>query len=168
MSVQSSFLWFFNLWGPVPVLVLSNFDKRPDWTGLPSTNIYINDAVGLHTAYGVKCCVSNSVCHNCDSCGHVVLCQHSPSSSAMLVLVMSMGSPGVIFGWPWQYCAQHCVCKDPEGSESQENTKQVQMNSFSEQEDGWTHRMGRKMGRRTGGLGLCMVLCLRESRWFRK
>ena len=37
-SVWSSFLRFFNLWGPVSVLVLSNFDERPDWTRLPSTN----------------------------------------------------------------------------------------------------------------------------------
>ena len=38
MSVQSGFSWFFNLWGPVPVLVFSNFDKRLDWTRLPSTS----------------------------------------------------------------------------------------------------------------------------------
>ena len=35
--VQSSFSRFFSLWGPVLVPVLSNFDKRLDWTGLPST-----------------------------------------------------------------------------------------------------------------------------------
>ena len=37
MSVQSSFSWSFNLWRLVPVPVLWNLDKRPDWTGLPST-----------------------------------------------------------------------------------------------------------------------------------
>jgi hypothetical protein len=36
-SVQSGFSWFFNLGGPVLVSVLSILDKRPDWTGLPST-----------------------------------------------------------------------------------------------------------------------------------
>ena len=36
--VQSSFSWFFNLRGPVLVSVLSNLDKRLDWTRLPSTN----------------------------------------------------------------------------------------------------------------------------------
>jgi len=37
-SVQSSFLRFVDLWGLVQVSVLSKFDKRLDWTGLPSTN----------------------------------------------------------------------------------------------------------------------------------
>jgi len=32
------------------------------WSMLLCTHIYIIDAVGLHTAYGVKCCVSNTVC----------------------------------------------------------------------------------------------------------
>ena len=32
--VQSSFLWFFNLGGPVLVSVLSNLDKRPDFQAL--------------------------------------------------------------------------------------------------------------------------------------
>ena len=36
--VQSSFSWSVNLWRPVPVPVFWNLDKRPDWTGLPSTN----------------------------------------------------------------------------------------------------------------------------------
>jgi len=43
MSVQSSFSRFFNLWGPV----LSNFDKRPDWTRLPSTAINYVGVQGL-------------------------------------------------------------------------------------------------------------------------
>jgi len=30
------------------------------------------------------------------------------------------------------HCGQCCVCKDPEGSKSWENTKRVQTNSFSE------------------------------------
>jgi len=32
------------------------------WSMLLCTHIYINDAVGLCTAYGVKGCVSNTVC----------------------------------------------------------------------------------------------------------
>jgi len=32
------------------------------WSVLLCTHIYINDAAGLHTAYGVKGCVSNTVC----------------------------------------------------------------------------------------------------------
>ena len=35
-------------------------------------------------ALGIK----HSMCHNCDSCGHMVLCQHSPSSSAALVHIL--------------------------------------------------------------------------------
>jgi len=27
-------------------------------------------------------------CHNCDTCGHMVLCQHSPSSSAVLAHIL--------------------------------------------------------------------------------
>jgi len=40
-------------------------------------HIYINDAVGLHTAYDVKgcLCIKQSMHHNCDAYGHVVLCQ---------------------------------------------------------------------------------------------
>ena len=43
-SVQSGFSRFFNLWGPVSV---PNFDKRPDWTRLPSTihNSEVSDGV---------------------------------------------------------------------------------------------------------------------------
>jgi len=32
------------------------------WSMLLCMHIYINDAAGLNTAYGVKCCVSNTVC----------------------------------------------------------------------------------------------------------
>jgi len=32
------------------------------WSVLLCMHIYINDAGGLHTAYGVKGCVSNTVC----------------------------------------------------------------------------------------------------------
>ena len=39
MSVQSSFLWFFNLRGLVLISVLSNLDKRPDWTGFQALSM---------------------------------------------------------------------------------------------------------------------------------
>ena len=57
------------------------------WSVLLCMHIYINDAAGLHTAYGVKpVCVII-----CDSYGHMVLCQHSPSSSAALVHILVCG-----------------------------------------------------------------------------
>ena len=46
--VQSSFSWSVNLWRPVLVPVFWNLDKRPDWTGLPST-------IQNWPRYGWKC-----------------------------------------------------------------------------------------------------------------
>jgi len=52
-SVQSSFSRFVSLWGLVQVSVLSKFDKRPDWTRLPSTG-YTQPWAALRSA----CCLS--------------------------------------------------------------------------------------------------------------
>jgi len=45
MSVQSSFSRFVDLWGLVQVSVLSKFDKRLDWTRLPSTKYKLSSTL---------------------------------------------------------------------------------------------------------------------------
>jgi len=62
------------------------------WSVLLCMHIYIEMLRGVNTVYAVKgLCFKHSMCHNCDACGHVVLCQHSPSSSAALVHILVCG-----------------------------------------------------------------------------
>jgi len=54
-----------------------------DWTG--------PDFQTLHRIWCKRLCIKHSMCHNCDACGHMVLCQHSPSSSAVLAHILVCG-----------------------------------------------------------------------------
>jgi len=50
--------------------------------------LHKNAAGCKHSIWCKRLCIKHSMCHNCDACGHVVLCQHSPSSSAALAHIL--------------------------------------------------------------------------------
>ena len=83
-SVQSGFSWFFNLWR----LVLSNLDKRLDWTRLPSTNSAPREQVSAPVDQGRS----------------YQICSDIPSCVCIQPLVDSLrGSKGCSLGFPKQY-----------------------------------------------------------------
>ena len=43
--------------------------------------LHKNAAGCKHSIWCKGLCIKHSMCHNCDACGHVVLCQHSQSDS---------------------------------------------------------------------------------------
>jgi len=43
--------------------------------------LHKNAAGCKHSIWCKRLCIKHSVCHNCDACGHVVLCQHLPRMS---------------------------------------------------------------------------------------
>jgi len=65
------------------------------WSMLLCMHIYIRMLQGVNTAYGVKrLCIKHSVCHNCDTCGHMVLCQQSEAVGCMYMLHCYSGFTG--------------------------------------------------------------------------
>ena len=42
--------------------------------------LHKNAAGCKHSMWCKRLCIKHSACHNCDACGHVVLCQHLPQS----------------------------------------------------------------------------------------
>ena len=122
-SVQYSFLWFFNLGGLVLVSVLSNLDKRPDWTGLPSTRWHQmgsfshawHMSCGCHlTIYELFLVVFECILHQIDrksSCmGHLQIKNHGSVSQTAMMHLNTIVNPWNVPRWHKKFVdfAQNC------------------------------------------------------------